>query len=173
MVDIAPLTLAATDLAAIAEPIGRYGVCLSPAPPCNRYSLRAKDRALLETLAGTALPQRIGDTHNGYACLGPDEWYALLPEGITLPQTEGQPVSIVDVSARAVGLLVEGDGAADLIATGCPLDIARMAPGRATRTHYESVEIQLWCLEETRFHLEVWRSFAPWLGQALLANLPD
>jgi len=82
------------------------------------------------------------------------------------------PVSIVDVSSRAIGIIVEGPNAAALIGAGCPLDLARMAPGRATRTLFETVEIILIRTSETRFHIEVWRSFAPWLFGALSAASP-
>jgi sarcosine oxidase subunit gamma len=32
---------------------------------------------------------------------------------------------------------------------------------------FETVEIQIWAMAPDRFHVEVWRSFAPWLWQAL------
>lgn len=74
---------------------------------------------------------------------------------------------MVDVSARSVGFTLEGPGAAAALARGCPLDVAKFTPGRATRSVFETVEIQIWATAPDRFHVEVWRSFAPWLWHAL------
>ena len=41
------------------------------------------------------------------------------------------------------------------------------AVGKASRTIYETVEIILTREAGDRFHIEVWRSFAPWLWTAL------
>jgi sarcosine oxidase subunit gamma len=81
-------------------------------------------------------------------------------------------LSIVDVSSRSLGIIVAGPNAEALISAGCPLDLARMAPGRATRTLFETVEIILIRDSAARFHIEVWRSFAPWLFAALSAASP-
>ena len=37
----------------------------------------------------------------------------------------------------------------------------------ATRTLYDKAEIVLWRRAETRFHIEVWRSFAPHVAASL------
>jgi len=105
------------------------------------------------------------------ACLGPDEWLALLPAGTELDTGSGKPVSVVDVSSRSVGIKIEGPGAVALVATGCPLDVERMEVGRATRTVFETVEIVLWRTAPDAFHIEVWRSFAPWLCAALMSAI--
>jgi sarcosine oxidase, subunit gamma len=150
-------------------------------PPARRYSLRARDRALLSRIIGLPLPARIGDTVGGtegstvgsIACLGPDEYYARLSGDIDLEPAQGQPVSIVDISDRAVGFTIEGAGALDLLSSGCPLDLARFAVGRTTRTLFETVEIIITREADRRWHVDVWRSFAPWLRAALdQANLP-
>ncbi|GGB88431.1 sarcosine oxidase subunit gamma [Novosphingobium endophyticum] len=143
------------------------GATLSAAPEMGRYSLRARDPAALAALIGRELPDAIGACSGGIARLGPDEFYALLPAQDALPSGEGGPVSIVDVSARAVGIVVEGAGAARAIMAGCPLDLDRMQPGRATRTVFEGVEILLVRETETRFQIDVWRSFASWLWRSL------
>ncbi|MFY7836294.1 MAG: sarcosine oxidase subunit gamma [Novosphingobium sp.] len=146
----------------------RYeGVTISPAAALRRYSLRARDAVVLSGLIGRALPERIGQELGGVIQLGPDEYYAVLGEGESLPLGEGQMASVVDVSSRAVGIVVEGPRAAETIMAGCPLDMDHFAVGRATRTLFETVEIVLRRESETRFHVEVWRSFAPWLWQAL------
>jgi sarcosine oxidase subunit gamma len=175
MVEIAPLTIAAIDLATGTVPHVGYvdglAVTLAPAAPQVRLSLRAKDTGLLATALGRALPDRIGTHAEGIARLGPDEWYALLPEGTPVPDAAGQPVSVVDVSARAVGFTLMGPGAVAALMRGCPLDLGQFTPGRATRTLFETVEIQIWMLAPDAFHVEVWRSFAPWLWHSIAGGL--
>lgn len=150
-----------------ATPATLNGVTLSPAAPMRRYSLRGRDPARLAAIVGRDLPDAIGAVAGGILQLGPDEYYALLPAGEDLPSGAGEAVSIVDISSRAVGIIVEGPRAAEAIMAGCPLDLERMAPGRATRTIFESVEMVVLRQSEARFHIEVWRSFAPWLWQSL------
>jgi sarcosine oxidase subunit gamma len=146
---------------------------LELAPPALRLSLRARDPDLLSRESGLALPTRIGHFKDGVARLGPDEWLAILPENAEVGSGAGHPVSIVDVSSRSLGIIVAGPNAAEVIGAGCPLDLARMTPGRATRTLFETVEIILIRESEARFHIEVWRSFAPWLFAALSAASPS
>lgn len=169
MLEIAPMKQSAADLALPDEALSARGVQLSLAGDRARYSLRARDPAVLEGLLGRKLPAKIGETLDGIACLGPDEWYALLTAGTMLPLGEGLPVSVTEVSSRALGFVVEGPRAVELITSGCPLDVAKFPIGRATRTVFETVEIVVWRTGEARFHLEVWRSFAPWLWHALVA----
>jgi sarcosine oxidase, subunit gamma len=152
---------------ALGDVVARPGVTISAAVPMRRYSLRARDAAVLAAVIGYALPARIGETEGGVACLGPDEFYARLPADATLSDGAGQPVNIVDISARAVGIVLEGERVIDVLAAGCPLDPARFTVGRTTRTIFESVEIIVTREAEARWHVEVWRSFAPWLWQAL------
>ena len=143
------------------------GITLSIDGPLRRYSLRARDPALLAAIIGLPVPTKIGATQGAIACLGPDEFYARLPIEIELPDGRGHPVSIVDVSARAVGILVEGDRAIEVLSAGCPLELTNFDVGRTTRTIFETVEIIVSHETETRWHVDVWRSFAPWLWQAL------
>ena len=144
---------------------GRHsGVTVTAAPAMTRFSLRTKrpeglPEKILSTAAfagGTAL------------CLGPDEWLLLLPDGAPPPAIAGVH-ALVDIGHRNMGIMVEGLDAAGLLQTGCALDLATAAfpVGKATRTLYETVEIVLWRQAEDRFHVEVWRSFAPYLSAAL------
>jgi sarcosine oxidase subunit gamma len=175
MVEIAPLTVVATDLAMGTAPVSGsvdgLSVTLFPAAPHVRLSLRAKDSAMLSAVLDRALPDRIGTYNDGIAHLGPDEWYALLPDGAPVPDASGQSVSIVDVSARAVGFALTGPGAVAALTRGCPLDLARFTPGSATRTLFETVEIQIWAIAPDHFHVEVWRSFAPWLWHSIAGGI--
>ena len=150
-----------------AEPFTGEGAAITLAEPMARFSLRARQAQAFETVFGFKLPKRIGETEAGIACLGPDEWLLRAAAGTTLPNAAGLPVAITDVSERSVCLLVEGPRAAEVIAAGCPLDLERFAPGRATRTVFETVEIVLMRTGDERFEIEVWRSFAPWLKTAL------
>ena len=149
--------------------VERGDVRVAAAPASRRYSLRARDAAVLERVTGLALPAAIGETRAGVVRLGPDEWHARISVDAVLPSGEGEPVSVVDISSRAVNLIVEGPRAAALLMTGCPLDLEKLAVGRATRTVFELVEIVLWREDADRFCVEVWRSFAPWLWGALAA----
>lgn len=100
-------------------------------------------------------------------CLGPDEWLMRAPAGTVISVSEGLPVAVIDVSERAICLVVEGTRATELLMSGCPLDLHNFPVGKATRTIYETVEIVLIREAEHCFHVEVWRSFAPWLWAAL------
>ena len=172
MVEIAEIAVSAAELKLGTGPVEGAGVTLSHAGPRARYSLRARDAKVLAKATGLKLPGKIGDQADGVICLGPDEWYAILPEGTAMPRGEGLPVSVVDISSRALGLVLEGPGALAVLSSGCPLDLAKMGVGRATRTVFETVEIIVWREAEDRWHVEVWRSFATWLWNAFLAAMP-
>lgn len=149
------------------EPFVGKGVKISLAPPMARYSLRARQASALETLLKVKVPKKIGATEGSIACLGPDEWLMRAQAGTAIPTGEGLPIAITDISERAVCLVVEGTRSAEIMMSGCPLDLDTFAVGRATRTIYEIVEIILISEAQDRFHIEVWRSFAPWLWTAL------
>jgi sarcosine oxidase subunit gamma len=150
-----------------AEPAQFAGVTITLAPPLARWSLRARDSGALGSVLGMEIPTKIGDTAGDMACLGPDEWLLRLPEGSAVQTGQGLPVSVVDISERAIGLTIEGPNAAELLMAGCPRDVAKFAVGYATRTIFEGVEIIILRTAPDRFEVEVWRSFAPWLWTAL------
>ncbi len=144
------------------------GVTMALAPAAARFSLRGA----ASDLAGVTpvpLPMRIGDVgEQGGALavmLGPDEWLLI---GAVSGDSAGPPVGIVDVSDRQVGFDVGGAHAAELLMSGCPLDLERLAVGRGTRTIYETVEIIVIKRTPDAFRVEVWRSLAPWLWEALV-----
>ena len=157
-----------TDPVSTAAFIGE-GVTISMAEPMARYSLRARQAQSLEALLGARFPTAIGETQDGIACLGPDEWLLRAPAGAAIAKGDGLPVSISDISERAVCLILAGSRAAEVLMSGCPLDLDRFAAGRATRTIFETVEIILLRKDHELFEVEVWRSFAPWLKAALEA----
>ncbi len=143
------------------------GVTISLAAPMARYSIRARQPQALETLFNARFPHKIGATEGGIACLGPDEWLLRAGEGTAIPMGEGLPLAVTDVSERAICLIVEGARAAEVLMSGCPLNLELFAAGRATRTIYETVEIILIREADDCFHVEVWCSFSPWLWTAL------
>ena len=150
-----------------AEPQTLAGATMVLEIAAKRYSLRGAATDL-QAFVPLPLPGKIGAVSESPAelavMLGPDE---LLLIGNVSAASAGQPVSITEITERQIGLVIDGARAADLLMSGCPLDLARMAAGRGTRTIYETVEITVLKLSETRFHVEVWRSFAPWLWAAL------
>lgn len=143
------------------------GMVISLAPPMARYSLRARSAVSVGALLGVEAPTRIGDMAGGLACLGPDEWLLRTAPETPLVAIDTLPVAVTDISERAICLIVEGRRAAELLGSGCPLDLDHFAVGRATRTIFETVEIIVIREAMDRFHVEVWRSFAPWLWTAL------
>lgn len=143
------------------------GVTITFAPPMARYSLRARQAQTLATLLGVRVPEKIGATEGGIACLGPDEWLMRAEAGTTVSMGAGLAVSVTDVSERSVCFIIDGPRAVEMLSTGCPLDLQRFAVGRCTRTIFESVEIILIRENQEQFHVEVWRSYSLWLWTAL------
>ncbi len=107
--------------------------------------------------------------------LGPDEWLLIAEERETGLMADLEKAlsgvfhSLVDISHRQVGIWVEGPGAERLLGAGCPLDLdLRAFPvGMSTRTLLTKAEIDLWRVTEDGFHIEVLRSFAPYVARIL------
>ncbi|WP_298282408.1 sarcosine oxidase subunit gamma [Acidocella sp.] len=106
--------------------------------------------------------------------LGPDEWLLLLPEAeapaaALAGALPGGLYALTEISHRQTAIVLEGGAAADRLNAGCPLDLdlAAFPVGMATRTLFFKAEIVLWRQSETCFHLEVWRSFAPYVWELL------
>lgn len=144
------------------------GVSIALGAPLARWSLRARDAKALAKVVGHKVPVKIGSSEGGMACLGPDEWLLRLPEGSAIPSGEGLPLSVVDISERAITLVLEGPRAIDVLQSGAPRDLSKMAVGEARRTIYETVEMVLIRESEERWTVDVWRSFAPYLHLALV-----
>ncbi len=98
---------------------------------------------------------------------GPDEFLLLSSAPIVL--AIGAVHSLVDVSDRQLGFVVEGEDAELLLASGCPLDLDSLKVGGTTRTLFGKTDLTLWRVSEQRWHIEVGRSFAPYL-LAMLAE---
>lgn len=163
------------------------GVAAEMVAPLARFIFRGDE------VARKAAGKAFGATLSEVACraassgeraalwLGPDEFLLLAPDGegaaieAAIAGALGDtPHSLVDVSHRQTAINLTGTAAATLLALGCPLDLdALVFPvGTCTRTVFSKAEITLWRRDETRFHVEVWRSFAPYvwglLGEALM-----
>ncbi|TSD83894.1 sarcosine oxidase subunit gamma [Mycobacterium sp. KBS0706] len=147
-------------------------VTITELPPATRISLRLADREAAAGALGLDLPSRIGlravAGDRSALCLGPDEWLVEAPAaaGAALTATLGDlaarlPLSAVEVSDREITLALEGPAVLDLLATGCPLDLARMPTGAGTRTVFDTVQVVLTREADDRFHLTAWRSFTP------------
>jgi sarcosine oxidase subunit gamma len=144
-------------------------------PQVARWSVRAGEAAAgeIEHAFGVALPREAcraaSDGVRSALWLGPDEWLLLAPEGeaaeISAALLAVSPASVVDISHRQVAVAVSGARAADVLNAGNPLDLhaTAFAVGMCTRTLFAKAEIVLWRTGPEAFHLEVWRSFAPYV----------
>jgi sarcosine oxidase, subunit gamma len=169
-------------LVGLALPTGpRFAI--AEAPPAARFVLRGGEGARVASgmAFGAEPPPRLGRAGEGAGraalWLGPDEWL-MIAEGAESPPLgdrlesvlDGTAHSLVDISHRQIGLIVSGSAAARVLNAGCPLDLdANAFPvGMATRTLFDKAEIVLWRRAEATFHVEVWRSFAPYLAASLI-----
>jgi len=177
------LDLSTARTGSLALPIAGTKVSLRVAPPVARFVLRGTDAmAAAGEAFGVAIPIRpcTSATNGQFSALwlGPDEWLLLAPEAETAQmQTaltsalEGIACALVDVSHRQMALFVEGTKAASVLNAGVPLDLSLGAfpVGMVTRTIFEKAEIVLWRKGAESFHVEVWRSFAPYVLAMLQA----
>jgi sarcosine oxidase subunit gamma len=155
---------------------------LAEAPPTARFILRCGEatRVACGMAFGAELPPALGPAGEGTGraalWLGPDEWLLMAtgaPPGpiaeLLESVLEGTAHSLVDVSDRQIGLIASGPIAARALSAGCPLNLSLPAfpVGMATRTIFDKAEVVLWRREAAAFHVEVWRSFAPYCAAAL------
>lgn len=146
---------------------------VSPSSHAARFILRGDSKHA--SAFGLPAPAKLRASINGTRAalwLGPDETLLLAPGedsgliGNTLTSAlPADSTALVDVSHRQVGLTLKGRLAGHCLSAGCPLDLglAAFPIGMVTRTLYLKTEIVLWRQDETHFHVEVWRSFAPYL----------
>ena len=150
----------------IMYPAGVAGVTIAELQPTTRISLRLADPAA----SGIGLPVQIGsrsvDGTRTALCLAPDEWLVEVPEAgrdgllATLAGTT-VPMSAVEVSDREITYALSGPAVLTLLATGAPRDLAAMPVGTGARTVFDTAQVVLVREAADRFHLTVWRSFAP------------
>ncbi|MBB2203630.1 sarcosine oxidase subunit gamma [Gluconacetobacter takamatsuzukensis] len=150
------------------------GCALAGLPPMVRLVLQGRAAALEAAAASLGLEApppmlRAVSGAGGTALrLGPFEL-------LVLPASEGWagldaalatvPHSLVEVSDRNVGFVLEGARAADILAGLCPLDFALSSfpVGMVTRTLLDKAGAMIWRTGAQAFHIEVWRSFGPYV----------
>ena len=148
----------------------------------GRLSLRGTPEVLAAAGAafGLQLPEQACRAAEGDAraalWLGPDEQLLLVQQEVwpgvlaaLISGLQGMPHSLVDISQRQIALHIGGAGVTELLSAGCPLDLhLRAFPvGMCTRTLLAKAPIVLWRTAAEEFHLEVWRSLAPYVQQLL------
>ncbi|CAN5332299.1 sarcosine oxidase subunit gamma [soil metagenome] len=155
---------------------------LAVLPDAARLSFRGRQSTFdaAGDAFGMALPREAcrfnSDGDRTAFWLGPDEWLlqsvgedpaALL--ATVSAKLVGQPSSVVDVSHRSQGFSIAGPQAAYVLNHGCPLDLSLSAfpVGMCTRTVYAKATIMLSRPAPDVFHIDVWRSFAPYVWQLL------
>lgn len=179
MVDAIVSTEADTKAARRVTLEGRMGDSRAAlAGPTARFSLRLREAAIEKAGAALgldlALPICRAATPNGRTALrlGPDEWLLLTSEedaeslaGALRDVASGSQGALVDISHRQTGIVLDGPHITDMLNGFCPLDLDLSAfpVGMATRTVFAKAEIVLWRQGESRFHIEAWRSFAPYV----------
>lgn len=153
-------------------------VRLTPLPRFGRLIVRGDEEAVaaIGQGFGIALPRTAcraaAQDRNAALWLGPDEWLLIAPEGeleaiaSAIESSLGDiPASVVDVSDRNMAIEVAGPKAVEAINAFNALDLdeAAFPVGTCTRTLFAKAEIVLWRTRPDTFHIEVWRSFAPYV----------
>ena len=156
----------------VALPKGE-GLAVTLAPHAARFIYRGAPEHV--AAFGPTAPEKLCASTSGTRAalwLGPDEFLLIAPgeeagaiEASLKSALPAETTSLVDISHRQIGLTLEGRLAARCLSAGCPLDLRLSAfpVGMATRTIFLKAEIVLWREAENRFHVEIWRSFSPYL----------
>lgn len=136
-------------------------------PPCARVVLRTAavlDLPIVQDINRAVVAGGVASLR-----LGPDEWLILAPDaGPIFAAASDHAAAVVDVSHRQVAIEIAGPRAAEVLNGHCALDLgAAFPPGMCTRTLLGKAEIVLWRTGADEFHLEVGRSFAPYVWQCL------
>lgn len=159
------------------------GATLTPDPPSARLILRGDVAAAARAGAAFGLvlptaPRAAARNAAGRRAiwLGPDEWLLVAadraePEALfgelsaALGASEGDGHALFDVGARQAGFTLSGAKAGVILSGGCPLDLDPVAfpVDTAARTLYRKAEITLARDGAGTFHVEVLRSFLPYL----------
>lgn len=149
----------------------------------SRHILRCREGTIEKASAilGLSLPRTACRSASGDGLdalwLGPDEWLVLATGAAASKMSHASEHlsalggAFVDVSHRQVAITLGGPEAEIWLASGCPLDLATSAfpVGTCARTLFHKAEIIVWRTGPESFHLEVWRSFAPYV-EALLSE---
>lgn len=110
--------------------------------------------------------------------IGPDEWLVFddkKPIEELMPKRENANFSATDISHRNVAFNVSGEGAANVLNSGCPRDLSLSAfpANSGSRTIFGKAEIVLIRTGRSGFRVECWRSFAPYVWELLIDGARD
>jgi sarcosine oxidase subunit gamma len=181
---LAPL-LGAGDTSLVID--GRQ-VSMDEAPLMDMLNLRGNPAdavfgSAVHTATGLALPLAANTATMGadrqLLWLGPDEWLLQCPIGqgaaleTALRQAlAGQHFAVVNVGHGNTVLRIQGPGAADLLARGCPLDFhaSVFATGQVAQSHISRANATILCKQAgSHYEVTVRRSFADYLFRWLCA----
>jgi sarcosine oxidase subunit gamma len=160
---------------------------LKTLPPAARWVLHGdkQARALAAAVWGVGFSETacraLRSAERATLWLGPDEYLlldlaaqdepdrALATAASIEAALRDTPHALVDVSHRQFALEVSGPHAEVILRGACPLDlhISQFPVGMCTRTLLAKADVTLWRTREDVFHLEVWRSFAGYVGGLL------
>jgi sarcosine oxidase subunit gamma len=167
------LTGWADRLAAVATASGG-ALALREILPTGQVNVRAiaAARAAAGAALGIELPARPNTTTSaGDAValwLGPDEWL-VLDGRQPYPEDDLQDGwSLVNVCAQRTMVAVTGPATLDLLAHGCPLDLARLGPRWCAQTTVARANVVLWSNRPDEIRILVLASFARYLAAWLL-----
>jgi sarcosine oxidase subunit gamma len=164
--------------------IEQDGIRVSRVEPMAQWLLHAEpsDAAAIGQVTNLQLPTTMLATAAGdrwsVLHMAPDEWMLLGSEdqATALEAQFSNPVlpahSMVDISDRSRWLRVDGDGAARLLAGGCPIDLDRMPDATATRTLFGKATIVLW-RDGASFKISHARSFDDYVVTLIAAIAED
>lgn len=105
--------------------------------------------------------------------LAPDEWLLIGPAEGAPPPVPAVAHALVDVSERTLGVTIAGARAGDLLAAGCPVDLARFPVGACSRTLFGKVTVTLWRTGDLAFRLDYARSFDGYVTRLLALAAED
>ncbi|MDX2204419.1 MAG: sarcosine oxidase subunit gamma family protein [Hyphomicrobiaceae bacterium] len=155
----------------------------SDAGPSMRLACHGSAEAIATAL-GLELPSRVCRASVAGDCamlrLGPEEHLVLGPEGKRQATIEAARAAgartrgcVVDVGERSFGIVLAGARVEEVLASGCPLDLAAAAfpVGMCTRTILGKAEVMLWRTGPERFRLEAGRSFAPYVTELIALSV--
>lgn len=153
------------------EPMAQW---LLHAEPCDAAAIgQATNLQLPSRMLATATGDRWSVLH-----MAPDEWMLLGSEDLSAA-LEAQfrnsalpPHSMVDISDQSRWLRIDGDGAARLLAGGCPIDLDRMPDATAMRTLFGKATIVLW-RDGASFKISHARSFDDYVVTLIAAIADD
>jgi sarcosine oxidase subunit gamma len=163
-------------------------VSLDEAPLMDMLNLRGNPAdagfgSAVHSVTGLALPLAANTATMGadrqLLWLGPDEWLLQCPIGqgaaleTALRQAlAGQHFAVVNVGHGNTVLRIQGPGAADLLARGCPLDFhaSVFASGQVAQSHISRANATILCKQAgSHYEVTVRRSFADYLFRWLCA----